>query len=75
MNATFNINKSSILICVCFLPLNPDSVKRILCFKLGKLHVFKSPYSLKLTKQDDNNVSARRFPHLMTNMQSDIKMA
>lgn len=68
-------NPSSILICVCFLPLNTESVKRILCFKLGKLHVFKSPYSLKLTKQADNNVSTRRFPHLMTNMQSDIKMA
>lgn len=63
----FNINKSSILICVCFLPLNTESVKRILCFKLGRSH--------ELTKQDDNDVSARRFPHLMTNMQSDIKMA
>lgn len=50
-----------------FLPLNPESVKRILCFKLGRSH--------ELTKQDDNDVSARRFPHLMTNMQSDIKMA
>lgn len=46
---------------------NTESVKRILCFKLGRSH--------ELTKQDDNDVSARRFPHLMTNMQSDIKMA